>query len=326
MDYEFFCDSAFRVAMEDLCAEKKCSYIDPKTVAELSVSLAESISDLAFFNNLEVLYLTTGNFKNLSVLKKLKNLRELYLFDNAIDDMSDMWELGQLTGFGLDCCYDITLITKFKHLKKMTLVYADENDFTPLGNLADMEDLTLQASNIHDINFVSKMKRLKKINFKRNFICDISPLSLLEELEAVIISDNYIADISPLKQLSSIRHLDISNNPIRMELCALNDMSCIYTLTQLDVYGIPTDKETFSRAADLTKLRMGGDKCDDISFLPRYDSLEELSLYNSRVWDISCLYEMSKLRSLWLVGNEWIEDITPAYMLKDCGVEVYMSR
>ena len=325
-EYSLFRDPAFQDAIDAICEERGCAYINPEEVKKLDIFDAKDLSELLCFKNLEALNIEVGEYKDLNVLKQLTNLRELHLSAIEADDMSAVWELEQVTNFGLDYCCDFPSAVKFMRLKKLLFMGMALSDPALLRGFAEMEELHLYICVLNDIGFVADMKKLKVIDVGYNRVTDISSLAVLGKLEIVSFWGNKIIDLSPLKKLSGIKRLNISGNPIRQALCSLNDLDCIHTLVDLSIHGIPIDSETFSQAKRLKSLHIGGRNCKDISFLTRHKGLEELTLHGSRVRDISCLLDMPDLKSVSMINNELISDYSPAQYLRNKGVAVYINN
>lgn len=324
-NYEYFIDPAFREAMEELCAGQDGCYIDPADVAELSIQNAGSLADLVYFENLQSLSVTLSNLDNLEEIKALKHLTELILFDNKINSLSAVWEMEQLTGLYMDQCIDVVSVSRLKNLTELEILFGDFSDSDPLKKLAKIKKLMLQACNLNDLGFASGMPGLRSVDIAKNRVKDIKPLEGLSNLQTVEIWENEISDLSPLKDLEGIRVLDISNNPICWDYCELNDLKCLPFLKKIGLYNLPVEPDWIRKARNLKEIHLGGREWEDISFLVNHPNIELISLVESSVRDISCLIKLPGLKTVWLSGNEKIEDYSPIYQLRAKGIDVHMD-
>ena len=104
----------------------------------------------------------------------MTNLRQLYLRDNQITDISP----------------------------------------SPLRGLTSLEDLYLEDNQITDISPLRGLTNLRYLYLSGNQIADISPLRGLTNLEALYLSYNQITDISPLVNLNDLIMLGLRRNPL----------------------------------------------------------------------------------------------------------------
>ena len=79
-NYDYFSDSAFREAMEELSLEEGEHFIIPSSVTALRITAPEALTDLAYFKNLHSLHIYCAELDNLEEIKMLKHLTELFAF------------------------------------------------------------------------------------------------------------------------------------------------------------------------------------------------------------------------------------------------------
>ncbi|TYS17666.1 leucine-rich repeat domain-containing protein [Rossellomorea vietnamensis] len=152
-------------------------------------------------SNLEVLFFEGNEVEDISYLTKLPHLKEIYLADNAISDISALADL---------------------ELSKLDLSYNDLSDISSLGSVKFKgEDGGLDLSH----NNISTLEKLSSAAFEDTFdyfyfsannnelqvLDGIEALSGITELEAV---NNHLRDISVVSQLNDLEYINISNNMV----------------------------------------------------------------------------------------------------------------
>ena len=322
-NYDYFSDSAFREAMEELSLEEGEQFIIPSSVTALRITAPEALTDLAYFKNLHSLHIYCAELDNLEEIKMLKHLTELLLFDSSINDLSALWDMEQLTSLFTDQFCDIAPVSRLRNLNTLGIMHGYLSDLTHLNNLTKLNDLILQVCNLHNIEFIQSMKNLRLVNITMNKVSDIRPLEGLTNLEVVELWENQIRDLSPLKDLEQIIELDISSNPINWEYCDLSDLKCLPGLKIIGLFDLSITPEQIIKAQNLREVYLGGKKCSDISFLTNHPGIESVGLVGSSVRDISYLTGLPNLKELWISGNEEIEDYTPIHLLRSRGIEVH---
>ncbi len=91
-----------------------------------------------------------------------------------------------------------------------------DDDTDILGELTELEYLTVNDNKIADIEFLSSLKKLVLFSASNNYITDISPLINLGQITELDLSGNKeLEDISVLEYLRGIRKLDLSDTAIK---------------------------------------------------------------------------------------------------------------
>jgi hypothetical protein len=136
-----------------------------------------------------------GNLSRIiSPLKDLKQLTELRVWGNRINDLSLLKELSQLT----------VLWVGNNQLK----------DITPLKSLNSLTQLYLGGNQISDISPLESLVKLEQLWLNHNQISNISPLKNLINLRTLWLYKNRISDLTPLKGLGKLQLLYLKNNPL----------------------------------------------------------------------------------------------------------------
>ncbi|MGN1416412.1 MAG: hypothetical protein ACI4XF_06190 [Oscillospiraceae bacterium] len=90
-----------------------------------------------------------------------------------------------------------------------------DNDTDSIGDLTELEYLSLNDNKIGNIEFAGSLRKLISLSAKNNYITDISCLVNLGELRELYLGGNAeLSDISVLEYLRGIRKLDLSNTAI----------------------------------------------------------------------------------------------------------------
>ena len=158
---------------------------------------------------------------NITGLEHAKNLEFLFLSYNQIRDIAPITGLKNLTRLDLlsNQIQDITPLASASLPRLLTLVLSSNQirDITPLASadLPSLVQLYLANNQIRDITPLAKMTHLGGLFLANNQIRDITPLAKMTHLKALNIADNHIRDITPLTALIKLRELDTEGNPIQ---------------------------------------------------------------------------------------------------------------
>ena len=120
--------------------------------------------------------LSTRGISNLTGLEYATNLKGLYLFDNAIVDISPL--------------------TGLTNLEVLELEYNAIVDISPLTGLANLKVLHLFDNAIVDISPLSRLANLEVLHLSGNAIVDISPLTGLTNLKVLHLTNNPLSPTS----------------------------------------------------------------------------------------------------------------------------------
>ena len=218
--------------------------------------------------------------RDLSGLEYATNLEELILGGDQRSRQNPI-PLSPLSGFaylerlivqekvtGLD-----TLLT-LPSLRDLSFRWAGIADVTVIGQLTDLEKLTLTRNEIIDITPLENLVNLMSLYLDGNrndseTLSDISALASLENLRELHISSNAISDITPLAGLVKLRELYLYQNNI-------SDVSALENLVEL------------------TSLSFGYNDVSDVSPLAELMKLENLWLSGNPVENAHVLYPLTQ--------------------------------
>lgn len=176
----------------------------------------ENADTLALLSGLEVLSLRCTQLKDITFLKGLTCLREVYFDENHIEDLSALAELTELkvANFKHNQVRKLVGVEKLLKLIELNLNENQLTDLKPLSSLVEMQKLSLGTNLIDDLSPLSKMKKLKVLDVSNNRLQDINALEYLSNIQELDMRKNRVMKIGPLKNMSFLAKLGVSGNPI----------------------------------------------------------------------------------------------------------------
>lgn len=187
----------------------------------LNVGFNENITSfnpISNLINLKELHLNYAfkNIRELSILRNLKGLNELYINNNSLTNVEELSNFHRLKILDISN-NQINDIYPIKKLKELNTLYADRNLIVDLGAIIDLENLEklhLSKNNIKDIKPLVNLKKLKILYLGGNNIISLSEISKLQNLEYLDLYDNKLTDLKFLYDLTNLKGLNISYNPL----------------------------------------------------------------------------------------------------------------
>lgn len=141
------------------------------------------IAQIKNLSNLEYLDISYSIICNSEYLKSFKNLRELYISDTNISDLS--------------------FITEMTNLETLNISYTDINDISALNNTPNLKVLYLSGINATDFSVLKELTKLEEIYLYKTAIADISIFYELPNLKKISLRSSKIKskDIQKLKNI-----------------------------------------------------------------------------------------------------------------------------
>ena len=173
----------------------------PDDLEQLSIASLNSskgtLDYLRRFKNIKRLVIDS-EVKDLSILKELKSLEDLQLY--------------QVKGF------DLNLLQELPNLKKLIIRFGDIRDLNPLSHLNQLEHLDLwKLKDIENLDWMENMHSLKWIKFGAlNKVTNFPNLSHLKNLKYV--------ELEQLKSLERIDNLATAPNLEKINLGQMNQI------------------------------------------------------------------------------------------------------
>ena len=205
---------------------------------------------------------------------------------NGLDLMPNI----EVLGIGYTSIDDITPVYKFKKLKQLYVSRTGIKDYSFIKNIPTLEGIDFSENDIQDISFLKDYPNLKLVSAAGNNIENIDVLKNLTNLESLNLDNNKIKDISALKDLNHLRAVSLENNNI----------------TKLDA---------LSSKNELERLFLSNNSGLELATL-KNDSLEQLTVDNTNIRDLSVVSNLPKLKKI--VAND--NKITTLSHLKNAKV------
>ena len=192
------------------------------------------VSDLTPLKNLTTLsqlWLQHNNVSDLTPLESLTDLRDLSLFDNAVSDLTPLKNLTELIwlNLGRNPVSDLTPLKNLTKLQWLDLYFSNNvNDITVLGSMPKLKNLTLGGTTISDSDLMhlKNLTELKRLSLDYTNIGDITHLKNLAELEHLSLNATNVSDITVLANMPKLTTLSLSNTNI-------SDITPLLNLTKL---------------------------------------------------------------------------------------------
>ena len=191
---------------------------------------------------------------------------------NGLDLMPNI----EVLGIGYTPIDDITPVYKFKKLKQLYVSRTGIKDYSFIKNIPTLEGIDFSENDIQDISFLKDYPNIKLVSAAGNNIENIDVLKNLTNLESLNLDNNKIKDISALQDLNHLRAVSLENNNI----------------TKLDA---------LSNKNELERLFLSNNSGLELATL-KNDSLEQLTVNNTSIRDLSVVSNLPKLKKI--VAND----------------------
>ena len=166
---------------------------------------------------------SSGNGKRdhdpFSELQGLPRLKELYLFENRITELSSMSNLPSLEIFLLGA-NELKTANDFKDFTSLRRLVLSDNHLSDVRGLFDMtnlEYLYLTENRLGDLRALRKLTSLRELHLQHNHFTDIQPVANLVELRVLGLSGNFVSDVSPIGRLEKLSRLGIADNNLDLK-------------------------------------------------------------------------------------------------------------
>ncbi len=157
-------------------------------------------------------------FRDLSCIRSLVNLRELYCSDmRSIDfNLSPIQGLPnlQILNFSGTNIQDLSPIQGLPNLQILNLSGTNIQDLTPIQGLTNLQILNLFATNIQDLSPIRGLTNLQVLNFTGENIQDLSSIQNLINLQILDLDVKNLRDLSPIQKLINLQTLNLPTSNI----------------------------------------------------------------------------------------------------------------
>ncbi|XPF93909.1 leucine-rich repeat domain-containing protein [Colwellia sp. RE-S-Sl-9] len=237
-------------------------------------------------NNLISLFINGAKIKD-GYVPNYPKLESLSLYSDSdtlsFENLAFLENMHNLKGLGISVNGDI-----------------DEQYFSPIANLGELKELSLEYIDnapVDTFNFLSELTRLEYLNFNAVDINSLTPLANLTSLTNLTINDGSkmlayaryirsgspqgnVSDLSPLAGLINLKVLNLINNQI-------SDLTPLVGLTNLVHLGLSqneiSDLTPLTELTNLSLLWLASNSISDFSVLADLDSLEILYLPDNQI-------------------------------------------
>ncbi|MDE6745580.1 MAG: hypothetical protein K2J72_02955, partial [Oscillospiraceae bacterium] len=225
-----------------------------KSLKNLSVDLLADgceINDMNVLSQIKTLetLCINGTYNDLGFLNGMTGLKNLSLMHFNCGKLEKLPNGTALTEIDLDeCSIDgLDWITDFPSLKKVSFNHVDVANLDPIGELKDLEILsvTFSAGRSIDFSFLQNLKKLKSLTFTpfpSSSVYDLDVLTDCTALEELNISGTY-KDLEFCRSLTNLNKFSIiSDNHFVYDILPLTEcvnlqelkLGCDFDSTQLD--------------------------------------------------------------------------------------------
>ena len=264
-----------------------------------------------YIDNVPQLDEPCGDISDLSLLTRMPNLRELYLCQQEITDLSP------LEGLPLRELYlcdnqieDLTPLSKLSNLQTLYLGNNPMDDLTPLASLRRLEELNLDSYYDGRVDSFVPLTGLPVVRLSLNNTSprdgDWSPLEALGQAEELYLWDPPEAALTHLSGMDSLRRLGLGdfqgqdltglNLPrltwlgLSFHVNSLEGIQRLESLAYLDLEGMDgLSLEPLTQLERLSFISVNG--CQNMDYTPllRIPSLETVE-----TWDEQCRQELER--------------------------------
>lgn len=232
--------------------------------------------------------------------REIPDLNEVVIDPKRAAAQMALWTSFKYTGVSFDISNlalkdrqltDLRPLLGLKKLQKLELVGNRLSDVTGLGQLENLEELTLgnnydfasKARIPFDLNFLARLKKLRVLNLASN-------------------AGNLDLTKVPWESLSQLEVLDMSaNDSIKLEQVKFSSLPRLHTLIVANA-GL-TDIAALSEATSLRSLDLRNNNIQDIGVLSRLPQVQMLDLSQNQIEDFSSVADLKELKTLKALAN-----------------------
>ena len=245
-----------------------------------------TLGDQTFLTDVTELDLSGQELTDISALAKCTKLSRLDLSGNKITDISALAQLRELEWLSLRG-NQVSDLMPLMSLTKLSYLDAGENaltDLTGLHYLNSLEELALDGDSPRSFEALSVLANLKRLDLDGTGLKD-------EDLDR-------LAELTGLKELSIKDNPDLTPHPVielkeKLSGCAISHDALRWS--------VKLGGRTFY--SDAVVLEAAGLGATSLEGLEHFTELVLLDLDDNGVSDLSPLYGLTKLRTVFLRGN-----------------------
>lgn len=229
-----------------------------------------------------------GGIDDISVMTKMKNLKEVFLCMQRITDISPLKDLP---------------------IEKLYLCGNQITDFSPIESMENLTTLCIGNNPASVLPDFRKCPRLLTLYLNNNIYDDLNMLRNTN-IGTLNIAETLIRnkDFGPLQEMKNLTTLYTSNNQKELydTVRKLRELTCL----SLWGYSVENNLSIIKDMPHLTQLLLGGDTLTNMDGILQASHLEQLCIDGTAITDLSLLPELPRLRFVKINGNA-IKDFSP---------------
>lgn len=271
-----------------------------------------NIEDISALQKMDLHDLTLEGTKVKSIPILSKNIEELWLDNNQIDDISSLKDLKNLYRLMLNN-NKIRNIEPLRHLKKLVDLEIQDNyvqDIEPISSLPKLMDLDVRGNPIKDFSCI-KLPALEYVALSGEVKGeDLGFLSKSRGLKSLTIVNTDLSKIiNPIPALQSLETVRIDScqmktSDIFMNLTNLNSLAIVDTDLSKIINPIPALQSLETVTINRCQLKT-------LDLFTNLNNLSTLDVRDNEIDDITALNKIKILERLYLEGNQINVDDIP---------------
>lgn len=234
-------DASFKAQLDKNYSGAVKTVEDAKGVTDLWLTGVSDIQGIQYFQNLERLTISKSNFKDLSFLSQMPNLKSVEIDAVNIESLKGIENNTTLEELGVFDCpnlKDITAIANLKNLKYLSLSSIGNStpiDLSNIRGLNNLECLFLQYTTVKNESVIKNFTKLGILNMEATNIKDGTIVANLNNLKDLNVGKNPgLTSIANLKNATGLQFLNLGMTPI-------NDLSVVKDNYKLKAISITED-------------------------------------------------------------------------------------
>ncbi len=197
---------------------------------------------------------------------------------------------------------DLKPLRNLPHLKELTMQLRHEADLSPIGELKDLENLSLIGADCNDKD-------------KNDLVFDVSFLKNMPNLKELYVCIKTIG-LDSFASLTSLRVLSWQDEAAKIDYSSvrhLKDLREFYTTDRRF-----TSLKGFEELRNLEKIDISGTAVSDLTPIQGLRKIRELVIGGTAVTDLSPLADWGRIYSLGIFGTQ-IRDLSPLSKIRYLG-------
>jgi hypothetical protein len=194
---------------------------------EIRGTRVSDLQPLSKSNNLKELTISGAQIPGLINLSHLVNLKKVTIIEQQGTDLSAVGTLTNLESlwiWGGPTPLDISPLHSLTALRALTITgfffgaHTAVPNIRVIGDLKELETVTLGSLQVNDVTFLQALKNLKEINLNQLPISSIEALRNLKAIKKLSLIDIPVVDISVLLELPALISVTVIRVPARADV------------------------------------------------------------------------------------------------------------